>query len=274
VIKAIISDADGTFVNTVYLIRHGQYETTVTYLKEKGIPPHDIPPYEFYESFINKSVGGPTRETFKKTLELLFSDVQENHLSKINFDELDNRLAPVQDHLAPLYVHPFHGLTELFTWTGKNAINIGIFTSGNRRMIIRNFGISLPVLGYMDLFHLDSIPIKIRFQAFIERIKAVYGMSKFAVVTCEDVTKTKPDPEGILKLMDMLMVTSEEVILLGDHPVDMAAAKAANIHSVGISHGFGTPADLKEAGALRIIDDLALLPKLIELHNNDEYPLF
>ena len=140
-------------------------------------------------------------------------------------------------------------------------------------MIIRNFGVSLPVMGYTDLFRSDDISVQERFEAFIQRAKAVYGMPELSVVTCEDVTKTKPDPEGILRLMDSLEVTKQEVLVLGDHPVDMQAALAAGVQSIGISHGFGTPAELKEAGALRIIDDLASLPLIIEAHNRGEQRL-
>lgn len=273
-IKAVISDADGTLVNTVYLIRHGQYETTVSHLLELGILGHEIPEYEIYESYVNKSVGGPTRETFEKTLKLLFSKTHEHFLEKIDFEKLDSGLAKIQDHIAPLYVHPFHGLTELFTWMGKSKTSMGIFTSGNRRMIVRNFGISLPVLGYINLFRSDDLGVAERLDAFIARAKAVYGMPELAIVTCEDVTKTKPDPEGLLKLIKKLKVNSEEVVVLGDHSVDMLAARAANLNPIGISHGFGTAADLKAAGAIRILDDLASLPKLIEAHNNGTAKLF
>ncbi len=273
-IKAIISDADGTLVNTVYLIRHGQYETTIEYLIDCGIPRHDIPNYEVYESYINKSVGGSTRETFEKTIRLLFSKTYEHHLERINFDELDARLAPIQDHIAPLYVHPFHGLTEFFSWLGASKTSMGIFTSGNRRMIVRNFGVSLPVMGYTDLFKADDINVSERLSAFIARAKAVYGIPELTVVTCEEVTKTKPDPEGILKLLDDLNVEPDEVVVLGDHPVDMYAAHAAGLHSIGISHGFGTIADLKEAGAVQIVDDLASLPRIIDGHNSGRTLLF
>jgi phosphoglycolate phosphatase-like HAD superfamily hydrolase len=273
-IKAIISDADGTLVNTAYLIRHGQYETAVEYLMERGIPRHDIPSYEVYESYINQAVGGSTRETFEKTIRLLFGESKGHHLEKIDFDELDGRLEPIQDRIATLYVHPFHGLTELFTWLGSSQISFGIFTSGNRRMIVRNFGVSLPVMGYEDLFKSDEIPVGERLEAFVARAKAVYGMPELAVVTCEDIAKTKPDPEGILYLMDRLGVKPDEVIVLGDHPVDMAAAQAAGVHAIGISHGFGSKAELEAAGAVRIVDDLASIPRLIEAHNAGEEKLF
>ena len=141
-------------------------------------------------------------------------------------------------------------------------------------MIVRNFGVSLPVMGYVDLFRADEIDVDERLGAFVARAKAVYGMADLSVVTCEDVAATKPDPEGILKLMDQLKVTPDEVILLGDHAVDMHAAKAAGVHAIGISHGFGTPADLKEAGALRVVDDLATIPWIIGRHNSGKDRLF
>ena len=273
-IKAIISDADGTLVNTLYLIRHGQYETAIEYMTGQGIPRHDIPTYEVYESYINKSVGGSTRDTLERTIRMLYSGTHEHHLSKIDFDELDERLAPIQDHIAPLYVHPFHGLTELFTWLGESQTKLGIFTSGNARMIIRNFGVSLPALGYVDLFRSDEIPVVERLTAFTTRARAVYGMPELHVVTCDDVTATKPDPEGILKLLDSMGVQRDEVIVLGDHSADMIAARAAQLHPIGISHGFGTPAELKEAGAIKILDNLAMLPKMISAHNSGKTKLF
>ncbi|MGH7203417.1 MAG: HAD family hydrolase [Candidatus Levyibacteriota bacterium] len=273
-IRAIISDADGTLVNTVYLIRHGQYATAVGYLIARGVPREDIPTYDVYESYINRAVGGSTRETFEKTLRLLFGKAHAQHLNKIDFSELNAALDPIQDHIATLYVHPFHGLTEMFSWLGKSKTDFGIFTSGDRRMILRNFGISLPALGFTELFRADDRSTAERLDAFITRTKAIYGIPKIAIVTCEDVTKTKPDPEGILKLMEQLNLNADEVIVLGDHAVDMQAAKAAGVHAIGISHGFGTPVELKEAGAVRVVDDLKALPRIIKAHNTGKSALF
>lgn len=42
-IEAIISDADGTLVNTLHLIRHGQYETAKAYLAQNGVAPPIYP---------------------------------------------------------------------------------------------------------------------------------------------------------------------------------------------------------------------------------------
>ncbi|MFH1244256.1 MAG: hypothetical protein V1487_01625 [bacterium] len=104
-IKAIISDADGTMVNTIFLIRHGQYEATAEYLLTKGLHHHEIPTYEQYRQKLDQSVGGSTRETFERTLAQLFSREHSKLINQIDLTELDRSLGPIQDRLAPLYVH-------------------------------------------------------------------------------------------------------------------------------------------------------------------------
>ena len=273
-IKAIISDSDGTLVNSLYLIRHGQYEATVKHLLARGVPRHDIPDYETFETYINKSVGGNTRETLEATVRLLYGVTHEHYLKNLDFDELDRDLQPIQDEIAPLYVHPFHGLTELFTWLGQNGISLGILTSGSTYHIVRHYGIALPVLGYTDLYLNNTVDNLQKLAAFTERIKAVYGLSDFAIVTADDVSKTKPDPEGILKLMDRLGVKPNEVIAMGDHHVDIQSACAAGVYAIGTTHGFSTAAELKSAGASRTVASLLEIPGIIEAHNSGASPLF
>lgn len=273
-IKAIIAGSDGTLVDTMYLIRHGQYETAVEYMVERGIARHDIPGYEDYESFINKSVGGSTKDTFEKTLHLLFGERHAEHLKAINFDDLDRRLEPVQDRLAPLYIHPFHGLTEMLAWMGKEKLSLGLFTSGSRYQIVRNLGTALPALGYADLFSNFRVSEDEKLTALVARTKAVYGLPKFSIVTCDDVKQTKPNPEGLLKTLKELGVKPDEAIMVGDLDVDIIAGVKAGVTSVGIAHGFGTPADLTAAGAVRVVDDLNELRAAIEAHNSGEKALF
>ncbi len=273
-IRAIISGADGTLVNTLYLIRHGQYEAAVEYMVERGIARHEIPPYEDYESYINKAVGGSTRETFEKTLHLLFGERHADQLERIDFDELDRRLRPIQDHLAPLYVHPFHGLPELLGWMGREQLALGVFTSGSQYHVIRNFGIALPALGYANLFSNPRVGEAEKMNALIERTKAIYGLKKFSIVTCDDVKNTKPDPEGVIKALKELGIEPDEAIVMGDLDVDIKAGIGAGVASIGLAHGFGTPADLQAAGAIRVVNELGEVMSLVEAHNSGEDPLF
>ena len=265
-IKALISDADGTLVNTLYLIRHGQYEASAEYLAHRGISRTHLPPYEVYEDYINKSVGGPTRQTFQRTLQLLFSD-HKNLTEQVDFEELDRSLQPIQDRLAPLYVHPFYGLTQMFDWAGKQGLSLGIFTSGSPHHIVRNFGVSIPALGHTELYRESVASDHEKLEAFKQRVTAVFGITNIAVVTCEDVAAFKPDPEGILKLLKELGLKENEALVIGDHAVDMQAAKAAGIQSVGVSHGFGSPAELHAAGAKKVVHTLHEVMEYVEQLN-------
>lgn len=273
-IKAIISDSDGTLVNTLYLIRHGQYEATVEFLTARGVPRHDIPEYEVYESYINKSVGGKTRETLEATVRLLYQETHEHHLHNLDFDELDRSLQPVQDRIAPLYVHPFHGLNELFSWLGSRDIGLAIFTSGSVYHIVRNYGVALPALGYTDLYRNNDADNYEKLASFTDRLKAIYGIPQFEVVTADDVSMTKPDPEGILQALERLGCGRDEVVAMGDHPVDIQAAKAAGIKAIGTTHGFSSAAELKAAGAIRTVSSLVEIPAIIDAHNSGDQPLF
>lgn len=53
----------------------------------------------------------------------------------------------------------------------------------------------------------------------------------------EDVTNTKPHPEGIEKAMEFLKVQPEETVMVGDTEFDILAGKAAGVTTVGVTTG-------------------------------------
>ena len=266
-IKAIISGSDGTLVDSLYMIRRGQYEAAVEYLVERGIGRHGLPTYEEYERFVNQSVGGRTRETMEKSLRLLFAKNHKDRINEINFDDLERRLGPIQDRLAPLCVHPFYDLTAFLHWLSKNELYLGLFTSSSKHQLIRNWGSALPALGYTKLYLQASVSEEEKIRALIGRAKATYGLQKFSIVTSDDVTATKPDPEGILKVLKELGVKPEEAIMVGDLEADITAGKKAGVLPVGISHGFGTVEELTKAGAHTVVKDLTELKTFVESLN-------
>lgn len=54
----------------------------------------------------------------------------------------------------------------------------------------------------------------------------------------EDVVAPKPDPEGIKKALDFFNVHPADAIMIGDSPVDVAAGKNAETHTIGVTYGF------------------------------------
>lgn len=61
-----------------------------------------------------------------------------------------------------------------------------------------------------------------------------YDLEKYfdVVVTCDDCTKHKPDPEPILITLEKLKSKPEESIMLGDSMFDILCAKNAGVKSV------------------------------------------
>ncbi|SEB56274.1 HAD family hydrolase [Paenibacillus sp. GP183] len=62
-----------------------------------------------------------------------------------------------------------------------------------------------------------------------------FGISDFFImsITGDEVTKPKPDPEGIFKAIQLMDLRSHEVVFVGDSNADIMAGKSANILTIG-----------------------------------------
>lgn len=60
------------------------------------------------------------------------------------------------------------------------------------------------------------------------------------LISRDDVNKLKPEPDGILEAIRRLGVSKDEVIYVGDAPVDIKAAKRAGIKACAITCGAHT----------------------------------
>jgi HAD superfamily hydrolase (TIGR01549 family) len=83
------------------------------------------------------------------------------------------------------------------------------------------------------------------------------------IVLGSDVSKSKPDPEGILKCLELLKVAPGEAVYVGDAPVDIQASRAAGVRVVGVLSGVGTSAMLSMHGPDRIVSSHVKLPDLV-----------
>ncbi len=90
------------------------------------------------------------------------------------------------------------------------------------------------------------------------------GLDKcFEFVLCrEDVPALKPRPDGVALAVELLGVTSDEVVYVGDSMYDAIAAKAAGVKMVGVLSGRYTEAQLRATGSDYVIRSIADLPSL------------
>jgi len=81
----------------------------------------------------------------------------------------------------------------------------------------------------------------------IELLEHMGLMHYFEVlVGREDVENPKPHPEPILKALSKLQSDTNKYWMIGDTPMDILAAKAANINSVAVTCGYADKALLLE----------------------------
>jgi pyrophosphatase PpaX len=77
---------------------------------------------------------------------------------------------------------------------------------------------------------------------------AVPELGSFDVVVgCDDTQRHKPDPEPILRALELLGARPEDAAYVGDSPFDIRAGKAAGVFTVAVSWGNIHPRERVEA---------------------------
>ena len=76
-----------------------------------------------------------------------------------------------------------------------------------------------------------------------------------AIATTEDAENSKPDPDIIHAALKKSGLDADAVVMLGDTPYDVEAAKKAGVATIGVRCGGWTARDLK--GALAVYTDPA-----------------
>lgn len=122
---------------------------------------------------------------------------------------------------------------------------------------------------------LERLQERFRFALFTgrEHWEAEYTLRKFLpqvrflpIVGMEDVSREKPDPEGLLKIIRQ--ATPSEVFYIGDVMDDFRAAQAADVPFIGVvPPGSAVRADLGrwflEQGAHAVIPDINQLERVV-----------
>ncbi|AZK59117.1 HAD family hydrolase [Candidatus Desulforudis audaxviator] len=75
-----------------------------------------------------------------------------------------------------------------------------------------------------------------------------------AVVTADDVTKPKPDPEPVFKALELLHTRPQNAAYIGDSWYDVVAGKQAGVTTVGATWGIASREQLAEHAPDIIVD--------------------
>ena len=80
-------------------------------------------------------------------------------------------------------------------------------------------------------------------EIFVRKIlESLDGLQHFQAIIGGDSVKTKkPHPEGLDLILKKLKVTPDEVVLIGDSPVDIETGKRAGVYTCVVMYGLGLP---------------------------------
>ena len=129
-------------------------------------------------------------------------------------------------------IHLYEGVEELLNFLTEKNISWGIVTNKSAKY---------------------TLPI-------IEKLK--WHNQTNAIICPEDVHQTKPDPEGILRALNLLDASVETSFYVGDHERDIQSAKNANVKSVACTYGYYQSEPLSW-GADFIVDSPIEIKKLL-----------
>ena len=92
----------------------------------------------------------------------------------------------------------------------------------------------------------------------IDRLLNVLEVNQFfsVIITVDEVTKTKPDPEIFLKTAKKLGSKPQNCVVIEDSIFGVKAAKAANMNCVAVAQGAYSPKELSIASPDLIVNSL------------------
>lgn len=143
-------------------------------------------------------------------------------------DTIDSILSSYAENYSYNYLNktvPYEGITELLDKLVKMGIKVAV-NSNKRDDYVK------PLVSK----YFENIPFE-----------AAYGERK-------GIAK-KPDPTGAIEIIELMELSKEEVLYIGDSDTDMITAKNAGIDGVGVTWGFRSYEELKKNGAKYIVSD-------------------
>ena len=85
-----------------------------------------------------------------------------------------------------------------------------------------------------------------------------------ATTTADDVETAKPEPDIIVTALERAGVQPHEAVMVGDTRWDAVAAGRAGVRTLGVLSGGIGAAELREAGAAEVFDDVAGILAAVE----------
>lgn len=122
-------------------------------------------------------------------------------------------------------------------------------------------------LGQLSLAGFDLACVTNKPDAFTQPLLKDLGLADYfkLVVSGDTLPRRKPDPLPLQHTCEFFAITPEQGVLVGDSASDAEAARAAGMPVICVSYGYNRGIDVRQLGAVAVIDNLVELPRHIRL---------
>ena len=102
--------------------------------------------------------------------------------------------------------------------------------------------------------------------SFIEKILKALNFSKpfDSIIGGDSLDVKKPDPKGLLLMMNKFSCSPENTLMIGDSAIDIETGKHAGVITCGVTYGLGNLDSLTNSNPDYLIDNLSQLKSLFK----------
>ena len=102
--------------------------------------------------------------------------------------------------------------------------------------------------------------------SFIEKILKALNFSKpfDSIIGGDSLDVKKPDPKGLLLMMNKFNLSPEKTLMVGDSAIDIETGKHAGVITCGVTYGLGNLDSLTNSNPDYLIDNLSQLKSLFK----------
>jgi pyrophosphatase PpaX len=189
-----------------------------------------------------------TREFIYQAFEHTF---QQHHLPMVSRDNLAARLGQSLESIYECMVpsHNCHLLCDTHRSFQENNLHLSVLFPHVETTLtaLQKRGIRLAV-------------VTTRSRRTSVRTLENAGIARFfeVVVSGEDVTNLKPDPEPLRYALTKLGIAPDQAVMVGDTAADVLAGKSAGTRTIAVTYGFGGPM-IRQYNPDFVIDDIEML---------------
>lgn len=117
---------------------------------------------------------------------------------------------------------------------------------------------ALDTLKSLHLLGIKQALVTNKPEKFLPRLLADTAMAEFFqwIVGGDTLPEKKPDPAGLLWVMQQAQVTAEQCLFVGDSRNDVLAAHAAGVACIAVTYGYNYGQPISAENPALVVDDL------------------